>query len=123
MSGRRGHAPSRTDRAGPGRGSCRRMVVAQWRRGRETGELGQRRINVDGFSQGHGRTVGHADAGSGEHEGDAISLFVVAVLGPGTVITEMPAVVTPQHDEGVFGEPELVEGVEDATYLGIHERK
>ena len=59
------------------------------------------------------------DAGCADEDRDAIGLFVVGVFGPDPEVAEVKAVVTPQHDDGIVGEPECVEAVDHSTDLGI----
>jgi len=41
------------------------------------------------------------------------------MLPPNGVFAEVPAVVAPDHDDGVFGEAEFVELGDDLAHLGI----
>jgi hypothetical protein len=36
-------------------------------------------------------------------------LFEQCVLTPDSVFAEVPAVVAPEHDDGIFGEPKFLE--------------
>jgi len=56
----------------------------------------------------------------GDDQRDAGRLFVVGVLAPDAMIAKVPAMVTPQDDDGVFGEPQSIQLVEHATGLRVH---
>jgi len=101
-----------------GLAGCRRVAqhVAQARavetgRRGEGGQFAQGRVEIDGLGQRTGAGGRPRDARRGNDQGHARGVFVVGMLAPESVVAEMPAVVAPQDDHGVFGEPAAVERV------------
>ena len=84
----------------------------------QAGEGGERGINVDGFHERGGG--GGFLAGDGDKEGNARRLLVVGMLTPHAVVAEVPAVIAPQDDDGVFRETGFVKRGHDLAELGVH---
>ena len=57
-----------------------------------------------------------------DDKGDAGAEFEVGHLAPDAFFAEVPAVVAEEEDDGVVGELQVVEFVEDAAELGVHVR-
>lgn len=64
--------------------------------------------------------VGCGAVGCSDDQGDAIGVFIVRVLGPESVISEMEAVIAPKDDDCGIPELEAVECVEDEAGLSVH---
>ncbi len=54
-----------------------------------------------------------------DDKGGTEGFFEESVFSPDGVLAEVPAVVTPENDEGVVGEAELVEACDDFSNLGV----
>ena len=90
------------------------------RRG-QSGEFDERRVNVHRLDERVGRVrAGLGHAGCGDDKRQARGLFVVVVLAPPAVVAEVPAVIAPEHDDGVRREAEPVEFVEHLAKLCVH---
>ena len=88
------------------------------RRG-QTGEFRQGWKEVSQF--GERMASGGRDAWCRDEEGDAGIEFKVRRFAPEGVFAEVEAVIRPERDDGLAGEPRGIECVEDAPELGIEE--
>ena len=70
-------------------------------------------VDVDGFGKLPGDTARSGDARCHEDDRDTVGLLVIGMLGPRAVITEVPAMVAPEHNDRGFVEPE-------ASGSGLH---
>ena len=87
----------------------------------DAAELGQGGVEIDVANGGGGGGAGLGHAGGGDDEGDAGAFLKEAHFLPEAVLAKVVAVVAGEDDDGVFGEVERVEGVEDLADLGVHE--
>lgn len=68
----------------------------------QTGEVAEGGEEVDGFDDRGGFLAGISHAGGRDDERRSKGLFEEAVLAPDGLLAEVPAVITPEHDDGVF---------------------
>ena len=68
---------------------------------RQTGQFAEGRIHIEKLGQGSD-PFATGDTGSGNDQRCAGGVFVVGQLAPMPVLTEMPAVVAPEADDGVI---------------------
>lgn len=85
----------------------------------EVDEVAEGREEVDGFYDGFRTCAGLLDMGGDDDEGGAEGFLEEGVFSPDGVFAEVPAVVAPEDDEGVFGEAEFCEALDDAANLGV----
>lgn len=85
----------------------------------EAGKVAEGGEKVDGFDDGGANVAGFLDFGCDDDEGRAKGFFEEGMLAPDGVFTEVPAVITPDNDNGVFGKIEVVELFDDASDLGV----
>lgn len=83
---------------------------------REVAEGGE---EVDGFDNFGAGLSGLFDLGRDDDEGGAERFFKEGVLAPDGVFAEVPTVVAPENNDGVFGEAKLVELGHNFADLGI----
>ena len=92
------------------------------RRPRDAREIAERGIDVDELDDRRG-TLAAAPARRHDDQRGPRRLLVVRVLAPHPVVAEVPAVVAPEDDDRVVGEPEGVEFLEQPADLGVHETR
>ena len=85
----------------------------------EAGKVTERGEEVDGFDNGGADVAGLLDFRCDDDEGRAKGFFEEGMLAPDGVLAEVPAVITPDNDDGVFGKIEVAELFDDASDLGV----
>ena len=85
----------------------------------EAGKVTEGGEEVDGFDNGGADIAGLPDFGCDDDEGRAKGFFEEGMLAPDGVFAEVPAMITPDNDDGVFGKIEVVELFDDASDLGV----
>ena len=88
--------------------------------GGEAAEVEEGGVEVEEFC-GLGTGPAFGQIGSGDDEGDAGGFLPEGVLSGDALLAEVPAVVGPEDDDGVFFEAVVLEGGGDAADLGIDE--
>ncbi len=91
--------------------------------GRQAAEFDERGIQID---EAHGLGARFATHGPGaawwhDDQGHARALSPGGPLAPVLLVAELPAVIAPEHDPGVFSERRGIELLDEATDLTIHE--
>ena len=87
--------------------------------GGERGEVAEGGEEVEEFYDAVGFLSGVLHAWGGDDEGDAGGDFVVGGFSPDAHVAEVPAVIAPEDDDGVFVEAGVLEGLEGEADLGV----
>ena len=88
--------------------------------GREPAEFDQRGVDVHQLG-GLAGAAARGDAGPSKDKGHAGAVVPEGVLAGDSLLTEVPAVVAPDHDDRVLCEALFLEGRQDAADLGVDE--
>ena len=86
----------------------------------QAADVGEGGVEVDELGERFCFFSGCLLLGDGDEKGRAHGDFEVGVFVPEAVFAELPAVIAPQDDDGVFVEALSFQGVEHATDLGVH---
>ena len=85
------------------------------------GKFGKGGKDVHGLGELARAAVGLGDTRGADEDGDAVGLLIVGVLGPDAMISEVEAMISPEHDDGVPGESETIQFIDHFADLGIDE--
>jgi len=85
----------------------------------EAAEVTEGGEEVSGFYDVLRAGAGLGDLWADDDEGGVEGFFKEGVFSPDGVLAEVPAVVSPEDDDGVIGETEVAEFLDDLSDLGI----
>ena len=88
--------------------------------GSDPGQLAKGRIDIDRLDESLARSV-FGFARCRHDDWDSGSLLVVAVLAPHAMVAQVPTMISPKHDDGLFAQSVLVQALEQSTDLMIGE--
>ena len=111
----RGRAHQRHERHALGARAHGRRVSGAERHWRQARGVGERREQVDELRQPIGDDAAVGLARHAHHHGRVRRQLEVGVFAPLAVLAQLPAVVAPEADDRVVGEPQLVECRHDAA--------
>ena len=86
---------------------------------RHAGQVTESGIKIDEFDKGLGLSA-LGQAGAGDNQGHAQRFVEGVLLSPEAVFAEEKSVIAPENDDGVVGEAEFGEGVDDLADLGVN---
>ena len=88
---------------------------------RQSGQRAERGVNVERLDNRRRRASVARQPGRADDEGHPRADLVIRRFAPDAVFAEVPAVIAPEHHDGVVAEAERVELREDASDLGVDE--
>mgnify|MGYP006135182859 CR=1 FL=1 len=86
---------------------------------RQVGQVAEGGIKIDEFDKGLGLSA-LGQAGASDNQGHAQRFVKGVLLSPEAVFAEEKSVIAPENDDGVVGEAEFGEGVDDLADLGVN---